>query len=157
VNAKIYLYTDNQHNTDGHQAVEASYGSMSGLVDTTGKKYATLAYMCKKLQVARNTIDTLPANAWEVPFGGWHKTNGVRGLFDKGDSDWATKKDSNDVIIAGSVGTGGETRGVWFYDGEYGLQFTEEDVVMFFGALFLNVISGESYGTNTITFDKTIE
>ena len=103
--------------------------------------------------MAKNNIKSLPTE-WPS----WEPRDGVRRLFDKSNSDWSTKKTSMDVVIAGSVGTGGETRGTWFYGPDtYGIQFTTEDVVMFFGAQFKEVLAGETYGTNTITFNIDIE
>ena len=157
-NTKILLYTDNFHNTK-HVAVSSdSTNKGRGLVDTTGKKYAQLSYMCKKLSAAKASQTTLPADSWGDPFDGWYPSWGVRVIYDKSDGEYSETNEN--AIIASTMGTkSGEERGVWFFgDGNPIVNsYTTEDVVMFFGAQFLNVLGGESYGTESITFEKLVE
>lgn len=152
MNTKILIYQNNKANTDGHVAVSSRNVSgvwrYDGLVDTTGTKYATLSYRCRTLTDAK-AITTLP-NKWPS----WQPYDGVRVIYDKNNSDWATQAASEYVVIGGINAAGG---GTWVGSGDWGTTYTKEDVVMFFGAQFKNVLSGESYGTNTIKFNTVVE
>lgn len=150
-NAKVYVYQDNKHNTTteyvaGAGRVVSEVTRYDGLVKSGGTGYADLTFRCVELSKAKTEITDLP-EAWPS----WEPYSGVRRFVDKGNSDWATQKTGSDIILA-------TTDGIWC--GEQNpstVWWKKEPVVMFFGAQFVNVLGGDTFGTNTITFNTSVE
>ena len=146
--SKVYVFQDNVHNTSytatAGRLVE-SVTRYDGLVKTGGTEYATLTYMCVTKSSATANITTLPT-AWPS----WQPYDGVRRFIDKSNSDWSTAKTGADVVMA-------TTEGTWLASGDWGTTWEKGDVIMFFGAQFPKVLGGDSFGTNTITFNSSVE
>ena len=149
-NAKVYVYQDNKNNTTADYVAVSSRSvdnvwRYDGLVKKGGNDYATLTFRCRTLADAKATITELPTE-WPS----WQPYDGVRRFVDKSNSDWATQKTGSDIIIA-------TTDGTWIGSGDWGTTWEKQPVVMFFGAQFANVLGGDTFGTNTITFNTTVE
>ena len=150
--AKVYIFQDNVNNSSYTATAGRDVGGVTrwdGLVKTGGTEYATLTYMCVKKSSATTNITTLPT-AWPS----WEPYDGVRRFIDKSNSDWNTQKTGTDVVIAN-----GQGNWIGAGDTEYGYSqwFVKEDVIMFFGAQFGTVWGGDSFGTNTIKFNSSVE
>lgn len=145
--AKVYVYQDNKNNTNpdfvavSSRAVGTEW-KYNGLVKSTDKSVKTeLNYRCVDLPTAKRDITTFPTEFAEF---------GMRYFVDKSDSDWATQKASDYIIIA-------KDSGIFTGYNEYAFM-CQDPVVMFFGAKFTDrIIAGESYGTNSITFSVAAE
>lgn len=158
-NSVIYVFQDNANNTGGYAATapwnDGTGNRYDGLVEKSGTKYAKLSYLCVTKSSATTNIKTLPT-AWPS----WEPHDGIRVFNNPGNHDWASKKTSDSCKIAGFVDTDHYGTLISFGTGEYGYwtkYIHDDDVVMLFGAQFSYVQDGESYGTNTITFQNTVE
>ena len=160
----VYMFTKNTTATSDYKAnagrVDGDNTLYSGLVrkgNTSTYQAGDLAPLfvkCKKVSDANASYKTtLPAN-----FSAEELYDGSRVLVDYSDSNFATLQDFMRVI-----GTSGINGGLWV---GYGSDpstapatnwFVNEDVIVFFGALFDHVASGDEYGTTTINFVQTIE
>ncbi|MBR3628527.1 MAG: hypothetical protein IKN42_06765 [Elusimicrobia bacterium] len=151
---KVWVYQDNKNNSDSKYVAttgrtDGSNTLVSGLVkaNSGGSKaehFAPLKAYYKKLSDAKNVITTLPTQFPPDGVGEY----GVYNFVDKGDSNYVAK-DPYTLIATGD--------GNYVGTNEWGRNYVKEDVVMFFGATFTNVLGGDSYGTNSITFISEIE
>lgn len=158
-NTTVYLYTNNTANTSDFKAVSAGPDGFNGLVrkgqNATYKDgdYATIQTKCVQISSANVTYNTTNGPK-DAQFLADEQYNGDRWLQDRGN----TTTFVNDQNIIGKSGVGG---GIWYSAGEdkgtpY-VAYSDEDVVMFFKANFNNVAGGDEYGTDTITFNQTVE
>lgn len=151
---KVWVYQDNRNNSDTYKAAsdkprhDGSTTLFSGLVKGNSGggdgNFAPLAAYYRKISEAKTAITTLPT---QFPPSG-EGNYGVYWFKDLGDSDY-TAKDPY-TLVATSAGN-------FVGNGQYGKDYVKEDVVMFFGAKFTNVLGGDTYGTNSITFVSEIE
>lgn len=152
---KVWVYQDNRNNTDTKYKVasdkprhDGANTLFSGLVrgNSSGGdgNFAPLAAYYRKISEAKTAITTLPTQFPPSGTGNY----GVYWFKDLGDSDY-TAKDPY-TLVATSAGN-------FVGNGAYGKDYVKEDVVMFFGATFTNVLGGDTYGTNSITFVSEIE
>lgn len=146
--AKVYVYTDNQNNSDIYIATAPSLGNYRGLVKANSKggegNFAPVNCLyCSTTTATSNYKDNKPTIvASQID---------ARILFDCGDTGFdAAFKDTN-CIVADDNGNYASSGGD-IVDGR-----VNEDVVMFFGAGFTNVKGGQKYGTTKITFVANME
>ena len=154
-NGKVWAYQDNRNNTSPYVATSSRTATdkgvtnylYSGLIKANSgggnNNVAPLEAYYKKLSEAKTQITTLPT---EFPSGDY--AYGIYWFKDVGDSNYVAKDDY--MLVATSAGNYTGTN-------EDGRNYVKEDVVMFFGAYFTNVLSGESYGTTTIKFVSEVE
>ena len=160
----VYMFTKNTTATGDFKAnagrTDGDNTLYSGLVrkgNTATYQQGDLAPLfvkCKKVSDANASYKTaLPAN-----FSAEELYDGSRILVDYSDSNFATLQDFMRVI-----GTSGINGGLWV---GYGSDpstapatnwFVNEDVIVFFGALFDHVTAGSEYGTTTINFVQSVE
>ena len=156
----IYVYTKNATATGDYKANAGRIVENNTLYNGLVKKGNTTTYQqgdlaplfvkCKKVSDANTNYKTaLPAN-----FSSEELYDGSKILVDYSDSNFGTLIDALKVI--GTTGTNG---GIWVGFGDPGINWYagNEDVIMFFGALFDHVTGGSEYGTTTINFVQTIE
>ena len=151
---KVWVFQDNKNNSDSKYVAttgrpDGSNFLVSGLVkaNSNGTKtehFAPLKAYYKKLSEAKTGITTLPTQFPPDGVGDY----GVYNFVDKGDSNYVAKNEYT-LIATGD--------GNYVGTNQYGRNYVKEDVVMFFGATFTNVLGGDSYGTNSITFLSEIE
>ncbi|MBO7610941.1 MAG: hypothetical protein J6T23_01885 [Elusimicrobia bacterium] len=152
---KVWVYQDNQNNSDTrfkvaddkprHDGTETLFSGLvrgnSGGGDGDGN-FAPLAAFYKPLSEAKTGIKTLPT---QFPPSG-EGSYGVYWFKDVHDSNYTPKESY--TLVATSAGN---------FVGFGAPDFVKEPVVMFFGAKFKNVLGGDTYGTNSITFVSEIE
>ncbi len=162
----VYMYTKNTANTDGYAAnagkVDGANTFYRGLVRKGNSStyqdgdLAPLFVKCKKVSDANESYKTaLPTN-----FSAEELYDGSRALVDYSDTGFSSFGDNVRVI-----GKSGANGGIWVGYGvpqgqsvpAYDWYAGNEDVIMFFGAMFDHVMGGAEYGTNTIKFVQTIE
>ena len=168
-NTFIYVYTDNKNNTDDFAAVsgkvEGSTTTYNGLVRKgQGATYndgdfAALQTKFVKISSANANITGGPKTA---TFLDDEQYAGDRWMADKSNiyngTAW-TRTGEDSFSIIGKSGVGG---GIWVGYGADGSApasnwYSQEDVIMFFKAVFNNVNGGDQYGTNTIKFVNMTE
>ena len=83
--------------------------------------------------------------------------HGVRYLVDAQDQDFS--KTGVVGTTSTSIGVGGVNGGIWVAGdySQYNTYVKDEDVLIFFGARFNNVVAGSEYGTDKITFEQFAE
>ncbi len=168
---KVLMYTDNTNATlagdfkaNAPRSEEVSEGvyknKYNGLVRKGNTStyqagdYAPLEIKCVEKAKATSYITTLPAefnNAGKLDVG-------ERYVVDKSDEDF--NADSEEGVY---IGKGGPDGGIWCGagtpdGGSYGNWYSKtDDVIIFFGARFSNVLGGAEYGTKVIKFAQTVE
>lgn len=153
-NGKVWVYQDNQNNSDDKYKVasdkprhDGTKTLFSGLVKANSSggdgNFAPLEAYYKKLSEAKTDITTLPTS---FPSGEY--AYGIYWFVDVHDSTYVPK-DSYMLVSTAAGNYVGTADGVRHY--------VNEPVVMFFGAYFTNVLGGDSYGTNSITFISEVE
>lgn len=151
---KVWVYQDNQNNSDTKYKVasdkprhDSQKTLFSGLVRGNSGggdgNFAPLQAYYKKLSEAKTSITSLPES---FPSGQY--AYGIYWFVDVNDSTYVAK-DPYMLVSTADGNYTGTADGVRHY--------THEPVVMFFGAYFTNVLGGDSYGTNSITFVSEIE
>ena len=160
---KVYIYTKNKSNSSPYVA---TYGKgntgqkkYDGLVRAnsngagengqTISNYAPLKFVSVPLTYAKNNYDASHGqpDAKTVGYGDRYITDYDN--FDK-DLDYMTLATSQG-IWEGTASSGTEPNVVTWDN------YSKEDHVLFFGAGFTNVLGGDTFGTNTITFNTSVE
>ena len=169
----VYVYTDNKNNTTSSYNAKTPRGPedwgggyyvtrYDGLIRSAGTATISDAGIDKG-DYAPIKIYSIKATVADS--GSYSKASPIsfansRYLFDK--SDIATK-DSADVTATylkpkQIIGTTGVNGGIWIGNGDTDIPFNKDDysqnadVIMFFGAEFYNVMGGDNYKTETISF-----
>jgi len=163
----IYMFTDNTSTSMGQYKafnglVQGDTITFNGLVragQTEGGSYKDGDFaeiQTKCLSVSSSTLVSLtsPKN---LTFNNDAQFEGDRWLADKANTynnvSLADKDTDGSMHMIGKTGaTGGNWIGGTWDNNVYVPWFVDEDVVMFFKAVFRNVSSGDSFGTTTITF-----
>lgn len=166
----IYLFTNNTANGT-YKANAADNGSYAGLIRAgntstyqKGDHAKIRACLVKKSltedpsEAAYGYRTTLPDfSTGGISGNDRFYTTGFRDLKDKQDSDFGADNINRENKILGTSGVGG---GLWVGmsdDNMYTQWYANEDIFIFFGAEFKNVMGGSSYGTTTITFGSITE
>ena len=156
----VYLYTDNVNETGDYKANASRQDGenklYSGLVrkgnTSTYKKgdFAPIQLFVRKVSDANNEYKSTLPNFYST----FDYTAGRRNLNDISDTNFATKGAEEKIIgISGAVGglwCGGNPGGEQWYSGN-------DDVIIFFGAQFSNVVGNDSYATTAIKFATITE
>ncbi|WP_372518670.1 hypothetical protein [Candidatus Ruminimicrobiellum ovillum] len=169
----IYMFTDNKNSSMGEfQAyqgkVNGSTTTYNGLVRAgqtststyTDGDFAEIQTKC--LAVSSSTLTSLTSPK-SLTFDNDNQYAGDRWLADKsniyeGNKTLAEADVDGSMHVIGKTGAaGGNWIGGTWTDGNYVPWFVDEDVVMFFKAVFSNVSSGDKFGTTTITFSISAE
>ena len=159
----VYMFTKNTTATGDFKAnagkpvdTNTLYSGLVRKGNTATYKEGDLAPLfvkCKRVEDANANYKT----ALPTDFSAEEPYTGSRVLVDYSDSNFAALPDFMRV-----VGTSGINGGLWVGYGSDGAYdpinwFVNEDVIMFFGALFDHVAGGDEYGTTTINFVQSIE
>ncbi|MBO7431728.1 MAG: hypothetical protein J6U02_02370 [Elusimicrobia bacterium] len=170
-NTSIWMYTKNQ--TAGtYKANAANNGSYAGLIraaNTATYKKGDHALIRACLVSKADTQNPAKTEAYgyrttlpDFSTGGisgddrFYST-GFRYLKDEDDSDFGAQNINRENKILGTSGVDG---GLWVGmsdDGNYTQWYANDDIFIFFGVEFKNVMGGDSYGTTTITFGALTE
>lgn len=149
----VYVYTDNKNNTSPYTATTSESNYFNGLIraDSNGgapKNFAPIKCWYAKLSDAKAQYD---ATKGQPTINNSSPSYNTRNLNDIGTvapaqypfvpgENIMANKDGNFVGTPAS-----------------GYDYTTEDVVIFFGAEFTNVLGGDSFGTTTIKFATVTE
>lgn len=163
VGTTIYIYTDNKNATGDFKAnapiLDGSTEYYGGLVrkgNTSTYVTGDIAdlYMIIRTPTEANTDErnyktTLPTFTEQYP------TIGYKKMIDISDTNFSSYTTAQRVI-----GVSGTNGGIWHYanDSWVNDKFTGSDAaIIFFGAGFRNVLSGDIFGSSTITFATVTE
>ncbi|MBR3654977.1 MAG: hypothetical protein IKN62_06070 [Elusimicrobia bacterium] len=166
----IYLFTNNTA-AGTYKANAANEGSYAGLIragnTSTYQKGDHALIRAVFVSKTDSETSTKPAYGYRTTLpdfstGGISGDNrfystGFRDLKDKLDSDFGAENINRENKILGISGAAG---GLWVGmsdDNQYTQWYVNDDIFIFFGAEFKNVMGGSSYGTTTITFGSITE
>ncbi len=150
---RVVIYQDNAHNSDEYK--DSTTNPTAGLVkkNSGGGSNLVFQYFSCKLEgtdgAKTKYVSSQPNFQRQAP--NYNDPYGSRGFKDIGEIG-TTPSDADLAYI-----TIAKSSGIWDGTSDGSDWFNPGDNVLFFGAEFVNILGGDSYGTQTIKFATQVE